>query len=329
MKPIIISSGEPAGIGPDLVIQAILQNEMNAVVIGNRDMLDERARQLGITINFVPYQQGVEPCHSRSTMTVINCELAEQVIPGQLNPKNSSYVLTLLETATKGCLQGEFSALVTAPVHKGIINQAGIPFSGHTEFLAKLCNSNHVVMMLVCKAMRVALITTHIPLNQVSNAITKKTIHAVVETVNNELITKFGMKKPKLLMTGLNPHAGENGFLGKEEIDTIIPCVKQLQRKGIDVEGPFPADTLFSKENCQQADCFIAMYHDQGLSVLKYAGFGEAVNVTLGLPIIRTSVDHGTALTLAATGKANHQSLMQAIKLAKTLALKYRKTQCS
>jgi 4-hydroxythreonine-4-phosphate dehydrogenase len=320
MKPLVITSGEPSGIGPDIIIKCAAQG-LDAVVIGNRDMLKDRAAQLGMALTIKAYEKGAMPDSKKGMLTMIDMPLHQKVIPGKLNPENSPYVLSMLTHATNACINGEFQALVTAPIHKGIINQAGINFSGHTEFLARLCGNKQVVMMLACQAMKVALITTHLPLADVANAITSFKIESVITLLHDELKHKFAIPKPKLLLAGLNPHAGEQGYLGREEIDIIIPTLNKLQSLGIDVEGPYPADTLFSPENCKKADCFVAMYHDQGLTVLKYAGFGQAVNITLGLPIIRTSVDHGTGLELAGTGKACEQSLKEAISIAKMLKL--------
>jgi 4-hydroxythreonine-4-phosphate dehydrogenase len=229
-------------------------------------------------------------------------------------------MLLMLSTATEGCLSGLFDAMVTAPVHKGIINQAGMAFTGHTEFLAEQSNTSQVVMMLVGGGMRVALATTHLPLTKVSAAITKETLTKTIRILHTDLVNKFGIQQPRIMVAGLNPHAGEGGYLGDEEIKTITPVLDQLRNEGLDLIGPLPADTMFSEKNIAQTDAFLAMYHDQGLAVLKHASFGEGVNVTLGLPFIRTSVDHGTALDLAGTGKIEIGSLLAAIKLAIDLA---------
>jgi 4-hydroxythreonine-4-phosphate dehydrogenase len=253
---------------------------------------------------------------------------AETVTPGKLNKANAPYVLETLTRATKGCITGEFDAIVTAPLHKGIINDAGIPFTGHTEFLAKLTNATLPVMMLAANyqtkdnknnSLRVSLATTHLPLKDVSAAISKHTLSQVIEILHHDLQTKFGIKKPHILICGLNPHAGESGHMGMEEIETITPVIENYKAKGMNLTGPLPADTLFTPKYLDTADAVLAMYHDQGLPVLKYVGFGHAVNITLGLPIIRTSVDHGTALDLAGTGKAHLGSLIAAIDAAKKM----------
>ncbi|MFM1955799.1 MAG: 4-hydroxy-L-threonine phosphate dehydrogenase, NAD-dependent, partial [Pseudomonadota bacterium] len=253
-------------------------------------------------------------------ITLIPIKTEEDVLAGQLNPSNGAYVIEMLSTATDGCLSGLFDAMVTAPVHKGIINQAGMAFTGHTEFLAEQSNTSQVVMILVGGGMRVALATTHLPLTKVSAAITKETLTETIRILHTDLVNKFGIQQPRIVVAGLNPHAGEGGYLGDEEIKTITPVLDQLRNEGLDLIGPLPADTMFSEKNIAQTDAFLAMYHDQGLAVLKHASFGEGVNVTLGLPFIRTSVDHGTALDLAGTGNIEIGSLLAAIRLAIDLA---------
>ncbi len=303
---IAITAGEPAGIGPDLC--ALLAGhafDADITVVADRDLLANRARQLGLSasgmnIHHIPLRT---PCHA-----------------GQLDPANSPYVLETLAYATQGCLNGRFDALVTAPVHKGVINDAGIPFTGHTEFLAELTHTPQVVMMLVGGGMRVALATIHMPLRAVPDAITQPGLESIIRILHQDLLHRFRIARPNIKVAGLNPHAGEGGHLGREEIEVITPVLQKLRAEGMDISGPFPADTLFSQSNIQHTDCFLAMYHDQGLAVLKHASFGGGVNVTLGLPIIRTSVDHGTALDLAATGKADPGSLFKAIELAIELA---------
>lgn len=269
-------------------------------IIADRGLLQTRAAQLGLTLAGLNIQHVplVEPCQA-----------------GQLNQSNSRYVLETLTQATQGCLQGQFDALVTAPVHKGIINDAGIAFTGHTEFLAELTQSKQVVMMLVGGGMRVALATIHLPLKDVPAAITQPSLEAILRVTHHDLVSRFGIANPNIYVAGLNPHAGEGGYLGTEEIETIIPVLEKLRGEGMNLTGPLPADTMFSQQNLAAADCFLAMYHDQGLTVLKHASFGGGVNVTLGLPIIRTSVDHGTALDLAGTGKADCGSLLAAVEL--------------
>lgn len=320
MKPLLVSSGEPAGIGPDICL-ALAHTTLPVVVAGDPLVLANRAKQLNQSITLHEYQPGQEIVIQPSHLTVFPIACPGNVVPGQLNPKHAMYVLELLKTAAIQCLAGEFSALVTAPVHKAVINDAGIPFSGHTEFLAELTNTPQVVMMLACAAMKVALVTTHLPLQAVSVAITQDKIKRVIQVIHTSFQQQFKKPRPAIAVTGLNPHAGENGYLGREEIEVISPALQALQNQGIHVQGPFPADTLFTPHYLHQYDVFVAMYHDKGLPVLKYAGFGQAVNVTLGLPFIRTSVDHGTALHLAGTGQAESSSLLAAIDLAQQMVL--------
>ena len=317
MKPMLVSSGEPAGIGPDICL-ALATSQLPIVVMGNKSLLMARAKQLKLDIVFHDYQEGAIPV-ALNQLTVLSIPCDATPIAGVLNSLNASYVLKMLTTGITRCISGEFSALITAPVHKGLLNEGGFLFTGHTEFLAEGCHVPNVVMMLACKAMRVALVTTHIPLKDVPQAITMDLLQKTIHIIHTSLQNDFGIKKPKLFVAGLNPHAGEGGHLGREEIDVIIPAITALQQQGIDVQGPYSADTMFTlTEPC---DAFIAMYHDQGLAVLKYAGFGEAVNVTLGLPIIRTSVDHGTALSLAGKGAAKSTSLLAAADLAYNMVL--------
>lgn len=320
MKPILVSSGEPAGIGPDICLN-LAHATLPVVVAGDRRVLAERAKQLNQSITFHDYHPNQEIITQPSHLTVCSRACLAEVEAGQLNPKNAQYVIELLKTATARCLAGEFSALVTAPVHKAVINDAGIPFSGHTEFFAELTNTPQVVMMLACAEMKVALVTTHLPLQAVPAAVTPDKIKSVIQIIHMSFQQQFKKGRPAIAVTGLNPHAGENGYLGREEIEIIIPAIHALQKQGIHVQGPFPADTLFTPHYLHQYDVFVAMYHDQGLPVLKYAGFGEAVNVTLGLPFIRTSVDHGTALSLAGTGQADSGSLLAAIEMAQQMVL--------
>lgn len=315
MKPLLISSGEPAGIGPDICL-ALAAHSLPVVIAGDRVVLTQRAKQLNLAVELVDYSTHCSLENKPGQLHLLPFKDFHPVIAGQLNVKNSAAVMAMLQTVTDRCLQGEFSALITAPVHKGIINQAQIPFSGHTEFLAQRCGVETVVMMLVCDAMRVALVTTHLPLRDVADAITKSNIMATVRQLHQSLQQDFAITKPRIWAAGLNPHAGEGGYLGREEINVIQPAIQALQTEGIDISGPFSADTLFTSKNLTQCDAFLAMYHDQGLPVLKSTGFGEAVNVTLGLPIIRTSVDHGTALDLAGSGRADHHSLLAAVNLA-------------
>lgn len=320
MKPVLVTSGEPAGIGPDICL-ALVNVAVPLVVLGDVDVLRERAAQLKLDIHFKTYTLGETVVPEKGALYVWHVPVNVPVTPGQLDVRNAAYVLALLQLAVDGCMNHTFSALVTAPVHKGVINDAALgKFSGHTEFLAQQCGVEHVVMLLVCKAMRVALVTTHLPLAEVPSAITSEKVSQVIELVYTGLQTQFAVTNPHILVAGLNPHAGEDGHLGREEIDVIAPAIQKAQSRGWQIEGPLSADTLFT--HLEGVDAVIAMYHDQGLPVLKYAGFGEAVNVTLGLPIIRTSVDHGTALSLAGTGKAEVKSLLAAVELAKALSLR-------
>jgi len=311
---IIISSGEPAGIGPDIVAQIDPRDfGANLVVIGDRAMLQARAAALGSTTTYVDYG---DADRDGAAIEVIDHPLAKACIPGELDVANAGYVLGLLERACRSCLDGEFDAMVTAPVQKDIINRAGIAFSGHTEFLADICQESRPVMLLLADRLRVALITTHLPLRAVADAITATAIREVLEILDRDLRSRFGITRPHIKVCGLNPHAGENGYLGREEIDIIIPTLRALEGEGLHLSGPYPADTLFTPGMLSDADAVVAMYHDQGLPVLKHVGFHNAVNTTLGLPIIRTSVDHGTALDLAGSTAARPDSLFAAIHSA-------------
>jgi 4-hydroxythreonine-4-phosphate dehydrogenase len=292
------------------------------VIIADAEMLKARAEQLKLELTISPYVEGATEQHyGDGSLTVLHQALNSSVIAGILNPVNSQYVLNTLTTAGLGCVKNQFDAMVTAPVHKGIINDAGITFSGHTEFLAELTNTSQVVMMLVGGNMRVALATTHLALKDVPTAITKNSLETTIRILHHDLVYKFGLTNPRILVAGLNPHAGEDGYLGREEIDIINPVLEKLRTEDFNLIGALPADTLFAKHHLSKADAVLAMYHDQGLPVLKHASFGEGVNVTLGLPIIRTSVDHGTALDLAGTGKIEIGSMLAAIELAITLAI--------
>ena len=293
-KPVIaLTSGEPAGIGPELCVR--LASEMDVMVIGDRSLLAGCPR-----IEHVP--------------------LAHPRVPGKLDPANARYVLAVLDRAIRGCLEGEFAAMVTAPVQKSVINDAGIAFTGHTEYLAEHSGAAQVVMMLVGGGLRVALATTHLPLSEVPRAITTNGVSSALRVIDADLKRRFRIARPRILVAGLNPHSGESGHLGREDMEVIAPAIAAALAGGIDAKGPIPADTLFVPERLRQADCVLAMYHDQGLPVLKYASFGRGVNVTLGLPFIRTSVDHGTALDLAGTDRADAGSLAEALKLAIDLA---------
>lgn len=308
-KPIVISSGEPAGIGPELCLQLLTRSwPVPLVILGDKDLFLARAQTLGLA------WEGAERIHFQ------HVPLAKRCMPGQLDTANAAYVLEMLDLALAGCVAGEFSAMVTAPVHKGIINDAGIAFTGHTEYLAAHTGTARVVMLLAGAGLRVALATTHLALKDVPAAITAESLLATLQILHQDLQTKFGIVRPRILVAGLNPHAGEGGHMGREEIEVIIPVLKKLRAEGMDVVGPLPADTLFTKNVLAGSDAQLAMYHDQGLAVLKYAAFDEGINVTLGLPVIRTSVDHGTALDLAGTGRASANSLFAAVDAAIDMA---------
>ncbi len=314
---IALTPGEPAGIGPDLCVQlAQLQHACQLVAFADPAMLKQRAEQLNLPLEISLFDsEQTATKHRPGTLIVQPVELKSPTVCGHLNAANSHYVLETIHQATLGCLAGTFAAMVTAPVHKGIINDAGIPFSGHTEFIADITGGKPV-MMLATPGLRVALVTTHLPLSQVSAAITSESLSTVIRLLHRDLCQRFGIEQPKILVCGLNPHAGENGHLGREEIEIIEPTLESLRCEGIHLYGPLPADTLFTPKYLDAADAVLAMYHDQGLPVLKHKGFGQAVNITLGLPIIRTSVDHGTALELAGTGTANLGSLQFALQTA-------------
>ncbi|MDO9102931.1 MAG: 4-hydroxythreonine-4-phosphate dehydrogenase PdxA [Candidatus Nitrotoga sp.] len=314
-----IAAGEPAGIGPDLCLQ-LAQQEQALVVLADKNLLQQRAALLGLNVQWHDYDpQQILPLAS-GHLRVLHVPTAQPVQAGQLNPANSPYVLNLLIRAMQGCQSGEFAGMVTLPVHKGVINDAGIPFTGHTEFLAEKLHAEQVVMMLVGGGLRVALATTHLPLRQVADAISPALLENVLRVIQRDLMRRFGIAKPRILVAGLNPHAGEGGYLGREEIDIMIPVLDRLRAQGMNVSAPLPADTLFTPQRLAQCDCVLAMYHDQGLPVLKHASFGRGVNVTLGLPIIRTSVDHGTALELAGSGRAEAGSMLEAIQMAADMA---------
>lgn len=313
---IALTTGEPAGIGPDLCI-AIARQAFPAriVVLADRDVLMQRARLLGLTFECPDYAIGTS-----APFSLEHIPARAAVLPGQLSTANAPYVLALLDRAVIGCQSREFAAMVTAPVQKSIISEAGVPFTGHTEYLQERAGVPHVVMMLVggdsAHPLRVALATIHMPLSAVPKAITGALLTQTIEVLHHDLKNRFGIAQPSIFVTGLNPHAGESGHLGREEIDVIAPALEALRQRGFAVRGPLPADTAFTPEHLETADAFLVMYHDQGLPVLKYASFGQGVNVTLGLPFIRTSVDHGTALDLAGTGRASVGSLVAAVELA-------------
>lgn len=312
-----LTPGEPAGIGPDLAVMlAQRAQDAEIVCVCDPGLLQQRARLLGLPLSIRHYDPARRGATRAGEACVLPIPLATDGRPGELDPLNAGYVLATLARACDGCLDGEFDALVTGPVHKGVINDAGTAFSGHTEFFAERCGGAHPVMMLAAGSLRVALATTHLPLRAVPDAVTPAVLRRVAHILHRDLRDKFAIEQPRVLVCGLNPHAGEGGHLGREEIEVIEPTLAALRREGLDLIGPLPADTLFTPRLLAGADAVLAMYHDQGLPVLKYAGFGEAVNITLGLPIIRTSVDHGTALELAGSGRAESGSLQAAIAQA-------------
>ncbi|HYA19353.1 MAG TPA: 4-hydroxythreonine-4-phosphate dehydrogenase PdxA [Burkholderiales bacterium] len=321
LPTLAVTAGEPAGIGPDLcVLLAQRKFPAHVVVIADKTLLAQRARMLNKKIHLLDYVRHGIKTHAPNSLLVLHEPLAKRAIPGQLDCANSSYVLRTLRQALRGCLNNQFDAMVTTPVHKGVINDAGVPFTGHTEYLAQQTATPHVVMMLAGGGLRVALATTHLALKDVPAALTQDSLERTLRILEHDLVARFGIAAPRIMVAGLNPHAGEAGYLGNEEKQVIVPVLNKLHKEGLDVQGPFPADTLFTHERLKDCDCVLAMYHDQGLPVLKYASFGSGVNVTLGLPVIRTSVDHGTALELAGTGKIKCGSLWSAIRLAVQLA---------
>ena len=315
---LILTTGEPAGIGPDLCVMLAQQVQPAEIVVAAAPaLLQERAALLDLPLTLEGFDPAAPPAPSAvGHLKVLPIPLTVPVQPGRLDPGNAGYVLRMLETAVRGCLEGSFDALITAPVHKGVINDAGIPFSGHTEFLARLCGDRTPVMMLATPGLRVALVTTHLPLRAVADAITPASLEQVLRILDQALRARFAVREPRMLVCGLNPHAGEGGHLGREELEIIEPTLNRLRGAGLHLVGPLPADTVFTPPYLEAADAIVAMYHDQGLPVLKALGFGNAVNITLGLPLIRTSVDHGTALDLAGTGRAECGSLLAAIKSA-------------
>jgi 4-hydroxythreonine-4-phosphate dehydrogenase len=312
---IVITPGEPAGIGPDITIQIAQQSwPCQLTVVADPDLLLQRAKQLGLPLRL--NTSGQCETHQPGTLNIIPVSLNVPADPGVLNPANASYVLQTLVIAAELCNKKMANAIVTGPVHKGVINQANIPFTGHTEFFAHACKVEHTVMLFVVDELKVALATTHIPLAKVPHAITRERLLLVISILNSELKQKFHIQAPRILVCGLNPHAGEGGYLGREEIEVIAPTLRELQEQHYIINGPLPADTIFTPQNLKQADVVLAMYHDQALPVVKYAGFGHAVNVTLGLPFIRTSVDHGTAIGIAGSGGADAGSMCAALELA-------------
>ncbi len=321
--PLVITPGEPAGIGPDLCIELALKpcSGIQSVIVADPELLTARAALLGHTVLLTPFDASAPPRENNlGELFLVPVPLGEPVTPGVLASGNSAYVLATLRKACDMVLAGTVKALVTGPVHKGIINDAGIPFTGHTEFLAEYCKRPLTVMMLATEGLRVALATTHLPLAQVPAAITKPLLRDIIGILHQDLQHKFGIEKPRILVCGLNPHAGEGGHLGTEEIEIIEPVLEEMRQQGLTLIGPLPADTLFTDKYLAQADAVLSMFHDQGLPVLKFKGFGDSCNITLGLPMIRTSVDHGTALDLAGSGTIDSGSLYNAISAAASMA---------
>jgi 4-hydroxythreonine-4-phosphate dehydrogenase len=320
-KRLVVTTGEPAGIGPDLAIAAALSDwPCGLAFAGDPALLAARAQALGVAVAIAEWRADAAPGpHRAGTLAVLPVPLARPVVAGRPDPANARYVLGQLDAAADGCRDGRFAAMVTAPLQKSAINDAGIPFTGHTEYLAARTGAAHPVMLLVAGSLRVALATTHLPLAAVPRAITRESLGSTLEVLHEGLRDAFRIAAPRILVCGLNPHAGESGHLGREEIEVIAPAVAAARGRGIAATGPVPADTAFTPASLAGCDAVLAMYHDQGLPVIKHAGFGRAVNVTLGLPILRTSVDHGTALDLAGTGRADPGSLFEAIALAQRL----------
>lgn len=318
---VVITPGEPAGIGPELVAMLAQRDwPVELVVCADPQLLQARASLLNLPLTLLPFQPNASPRpQQKGSLTVLPVSLRAPSVAGQLEVENSHYVVETLARACDGCINGEFAALITGPVHKGIINDAGIPFTGHTEFFEERAHSHKVVMMLATDTLRVALATTHLPLRAIADAITPELLREIITILHSDLQSKFGIPQPHILVCGLNPHAGEGGHMGTEEIDTLIPVLTEMRTKGMNLTGPLPADTLFQPKYLDHADAVLAMYHDQGLPVLKYQGFGRAVNITLGLPFIRTSVDHGTALELAGQGTADVGSFITALNLATSM----------
>lgn len=318
----MLTPGEPAGIGPDICLQLAQQPcPAELIAVADPDLLRQRAAQLGLGLELTRWDPS-QPARSNhaSELRYSPVPLAAPVRPGTLNPANGPYVLETLRTAVQHCQNGDANGLVTGPVHKGVINQSGTAFTGHTEFLAELTAAKQEVMMLATPGLRVALVTTHLPLSAIPAAITRERLEAVIRVLHAEMQNRFAIPRPHILVCGLNPHAGEDGHLGSEEQQIIEPLLQDLRAEGIDLEGPLPADTLFRPDNLQRADAVLAMYHDQGLPVLKHMGFKRAINITLGLPILRVSVDHGTALDLAGSGRADPSSLSYAVETAIAMA---------
>ncbi len=321
---IAVTTGEPAGIGPEIALRAALAGDTPCDLLGDAGLLEATAHRLGIAWPLPPGVGGAA-AHVR----VAHVPLAAPAEPGRLDVRNAPYVLRLLDAAVAGWRGGRYAGLATAPVHKAIINDAGVPFTGHTEYLAQATGAPHVVMLLVGGGLRVALATIHLPLAEVPRAITRPLLDACLDVLQRDLRARFGVAAPRIAVAGLNPHAGEGGYLGREEIDVIAPAVIAARGRGIEASGPWPGDTVFLSHNAMHADAILAMYHDQGLATLKYASFGQGVNVTLGMPLIRTSVDHGTALDLAGKGQADPGSMQAALALAATLARNQARSQAA
>ncbi|WP_249978680.1 4-hydroxythreonine-4-phosphate dehydrogenase PdxA [Vreelandella olivaria] len=336
-SPVLITTGEPAGIGPELTLMLAAQGRLpeNTLAVGDPNMLRQRAVQLGLHVDVVETAPGQGVASSSGRLAVCPVQLKAPAIPGRLDAANARYVINTLQTAVDACQAGQAAAMVTAPLHKGVIIDGGFTgFTGHTEWLRDACGVEEVVMMLATEAalhaqvpgwaggadLRVALVTTHLPLRHVADAITYERVMRIIRLLVADLKRQFGIAAPRIAVCGLNPHAGEDGHLGREELDIISPALEALRGEGLDIHGPVPADTLFTPRHLAGVDAVLAMYHDQGLAVLKYAGFGQAANITLGLPLVRTSVDHGTALDLAGRGIADPNSLAVAINLARRLA---------
>ena len=319
---IAVTSGEPAGIGPELCLSLLDYAEKDTsthlVILADRQLMAERAQALGFKGSLRDWEPGLSP--QAGTLDILHIPLPVASTPGRLDPANACYVLGMLDRAIDGCQSGEFSAMVTAPVHKGVINDSGVHFTGHTEYLAEKTQTPQVVMMLAGDGLKVALATTHLALKNVPAALTQDSLEQTLRILHADLNKKYGLPAPRILVAGLNPHAGEGGYLGDEEIEVITPVLNRLRAEGMTLIGPLPADTMFTPPMLAQGDCVLAMYHDQGLTALKYATFGKGINVTLGLPIIRTSVDHGTALELAGTGRADAGSLVVAVEQAIMMA---------
>ncbi len=323
-----ITPGEPAGIGPDLLVRSVQspRSQCQLIAIADPAVLQDRAALLQLPLICTPFDPASEPrTNIPGEIFILSVKTNDAVIPGVLNSANARYVLNTLDFAIDACLAGHVDAMVTGPVHKGVINESGVSFSGHTEYLAERTSTEKVVMMLATEGLRVALVTTHIPLKDVSSAITREELNQVLRITYAQMQRDFGIESPRLLVCGLNPHAGEGGHMGREEIDVINPVLAELQAEGMGIYGPYPADTVFTSKHIEKADVIVAMYHDQGLPVLKYKGFGAAVNITLGLPIVRTSVDHGTALDMVGSSEIDTGSMSVALDVALEMASGRRK----